>query len=297
MASIEIIQGPTVSLRPYDRNARTHSLKQIAQIAASIKAFGFNNPVLIDKDGGIIAGHGRVEAAKSLGLETVPCVRLDHLDDAQKRAYILADNKLAEKAGWDPEILKIELQHLTSLDLDFDVTITGFEMAEIDVLLSDEADAEADPADDVPEVEQGPAVTRPGDIWQIGGHRLICGDSTDAATYARLLEGARAQMVFTDPPYNVKIDGHVCGLGSVKHREFAMASGEMSTSEFTGFLAKVFANLAGRSADGAINFICMDLAAHERGVGSCDASLHRAQEFVRLVEDQWRHGLALPVAA
>ena len=297
MASIEIIQRPTVSLRPYDRNARTHSLKQIAQIAASIKAFGFNNPVLIDKDGGMIAGHGRVEAAKSLGLETVPCVRLDHLDDAQKRAYILADNKLAEKAGWDPEILKIELQHLTSLDLDFDVTITGFEMAEIDVLLSDEADAEADPADDVPEVEQGPAVTRPGDIWQIGGHRLICGDSTDAATYARLLEGARAQMVFTDPPYNVKIDGHVCGLGSVKHREFAMASGEMSTSEFTGFLAKVFANLAGRSADGAINFICMDLAAHERGVGSCDASLHRAQEFVRLVEDQWRHGLALPVAA
>ena len=258
MASIEIIQRPTVSLRPYDRNARTHSLKQIAQIAASIKAFGFNNPVLIDKDGGIIAGHGRVEAAKSLGLETVPCVRLDHLDDAQKRAYILADNKLAEKAGWDPEILKIELQHLTSLDLDFDVTITGFEMAEIDVLLSDEADAEADPADDVPEVEQGPAVTRPGDIWQIGGHRLICGDSTDAATYARLLEGARAQMVFTDPPYNVKIDGHVCGLGSVKHREFAMASGEMSTSEFTGFLAKVFANLAGYSADGAINFICMD---------------------------------------
>ena len=173
MASIEIIQRPTVLLRPYDRNARTHSAKQISQIAASIKAFGFNNPVLIDRDGGIIAGHGRVEAAKSLGLETVPCVRLDHLDDAQKRAYILADNKLAEKAGWDPEILKIELQHLTSLDLDFDVTITGFEMAEIDVLLSDNSLAESDPADDVPEVEQGPAVTRPGDIWQIGGHRLI----------------------------------------------------------------------------------------------------------------------------
>ena len=245
------------SLKPYGRNARTHSAKQIAQIAASIKAFGFNNPVLIDMQGGIIAGHGRVEAAKKLGRLTVPCVRLDHLDDAAKRAYLLADNKLAEKAGWDPEILKIELQHLSSLDLDFDVTITGFEMAEIDVLLGD-AVPNADPADDVPEMEQGPAVTRLGDIWQIGGHRLICGDSTDAVTYARLLDGNAAQLFFTDPPYNVKIDGHVCGLGGVKHREFAMASGEMSTVEFTDFLAKVFANLADHSINGAINFICMD---------------------------------------
>ena len=123
-------------------------------------------------------------------------MRLEHLDDAAKRAYILADNKLAEKPGWDPEILKIELQHLTSLNLEFDVTITGFEMAEIDVLLGD-AEPDADPADDVPEVEQGPAVTQLGDIWQIGGHRLICGDSTDAATYAHLLDGNAAQMVFT----------------------------------------------------------------------------------------------------
>ena len=244
-------------LKPYDRNARTHSPKQIAQIAASIKAFGFNNPVLIDKDGGIIAGHGRVEAAKQLGIDTVPCVRLEHLSDAQKRAYILADNKLAEKAGWDPEILKIELQHLSSLDLDFDVTVTGFEMAEIDVLLSDATPA-ADPADEVPGMEPGPAVTRFGDIWQIGSNRLICGDSTKAETYARLLDGARAQMIFTDPPYNVKIDGHVCGLGGVKHREFAMASGETTMSEFTGFLATVFANLAAHSVDGAMHFICMD---------------------------------------
>jgi ParB-like chromosome segregation protein Spo0J len=149
MTTLTIKQLPVGSLKSYDRNARTHSAKQIAQIAASIKAFGFNNPVLIDRDGGIIAGHGRVEAAKKLGLTTVPCVYLDHLDDAQKRAYILADNKLAEKAGWDPEILRIELQHLTSLDLDFDVTITGFEMAEIDLLLGD-AEPEADPADAAP---------------------------------------------------------------------------------------------------------------------------------------------------
>ncbi len=254
MTKLKVTDLPTGSLKPYDRNARTHSPKQIAQIAASIKAFGFNNPVLIDKDGGIIAGHGRVEAAKMLGHETLPCVRLEHLSDAQKRAYILADNKLAEKAGWDPDILRIELQHLTSLDLDFDVTITGFEMPEIDVLLSDESD----PADDAPAVESGPAVTRLGDIWQIGPHRLICGDSTKVETYARLLDGDRAQMVFTDPPYNVRIDGHVSGLGNVKHREFAMASGEMSTSEFTRFLADVFVNLATHSVDGAMHFICMD---------------------------------------
>ena len=257
MTKLTVKQLPPGNLKPYDRNARTHSAKQIAQIAASIKAFGFNNPVLIDKDGGIIAGHGRVEAGKQLGLKTVPCVHLDHLDDAQKRAYILADNKLAEKAGWDPEILKIELQHLTSLDLDFDVTVTGFEMAEIDVLLSD-AVPEADPADEVPEFTPGPAVTRLGDIWQIGRHRLICGDSTKSETYDRLLDGASAQMVFTDPPYNVKIDGHVSGLGGVKHREFAMASGEMTTSEFATFLADVFANLVGHAIDGATHFICMD---------------------------------------
>jgi DNA modification methylase len=257
MTKLTISSLPIGSLKPYDRNARTHSAKQIAQIAASIKAFGFNNAVLIDKDNGIIAGHGRVEAAKLLRHATVPCVRLEHLDDAQKRAYILADNRLAEKAGWDPEILKIELQHLSSLDLDFDLSVTGFEMPEIDLLLS-EAAPEADPADDVPAVVPGPAVTQLGDLWQIGPHRLICGDSTKAETYAHLLDGDRAQMVFTDPPYNVKIDGHVSGLGSVKHREFAMASGEMTTSEFTAFLSEVFANLAVHTTDGAIHFVCMD---------------------------------------
>ena len=257
MTQLTVTSLPIGSLKPYDWNARTHSAKQITQIAESIKAFGFNNPVLIDRAGGIIAGHGRVEAAKMLGHETVPCVRLDHLSDAQKRAYILADNKLAEKAGWDPEILKIELQHLTSLDLDFDVSVTGFEMPEIDVLLSDAA-PECDPADELPTIEPGPAITRLGDIWQIGPHRLICGDSTKADTYAHLLDGEHAQMIFTDPPYNVKIDGHVSGLGNIKHREFAMASGEMSTSEFTRFLADVFGNLAAHSIDGAVHFICMD---------------------------------------
>lgn len=250
---------PVGALQPYNRNARTHNPKQISQIAASIRTFGFNNPVLIDKNCGIIAGHGRVEAAKLLGLETVPCLRLEHLNEDEKRAYILADNKLAEKAGWDADTLAIELQHLTSLDLDFDVSVTGFEMPEIDFLLTSRADeAVPDAGDVIPEIAPGPAITQPGDIWQIGPHRLICGDATEGDTYHRLLDGAEAQMVFTDPPYNVPIDGHVSGLGDVTHREFAMASGEMTPAQFTAFLKTVFTHLAGSSVDSAIQFVCMD---------------------------------------
>ena len=257
--TLKIEHLPPSELKPYARNARTHSPKQIAQIAASIRTFRFNNPVLIDKNNVIIAGHGRVEAAKLLGLDTVPVIRLEHLSEAEKRAYILADNRLAEKAGWDAEILAIELQNLIELDLDFDVAVTGFDMPEIDVLISglDATSQTPDPADAVPEVT-GPAITRPGDRWQIGPHRLICADATSPESYQLLLDGERAQMVFTDPPYNVKIDGHVSGLGDVRHREFAMAAGEMSESQFTSFLRTTFANLVDVAADGAIHFIAMD---------------------------------------
>ena len=263
MTNLQIEQRQTGELNPYKNNARTHSAKQVSQIAASIKQFGFNNPVLIDKDDVIIAGHGRVLAAKELGLDAVPTIRLEHLSEAEKRAYIIADNRLAEKAGWDNETLAIELQNLTDLELDldrdFDISITGFEMPEIDVLIEGLAPEpeKADPADDVPEFTD-PTVTRLGDIWQIGPHRLICGDALDPDTYTRLLDGETAQMVFTDPPYNVKIGGHVSGLGKVKHREFAMASGEMDEAAFTGFLKSAFANLADVASDGAIHFIAMD---------------------------------------
>ena len=163
--------------------------------------------------------------------------------------------------GWDREILAIELQHLVSVDADFDIAITGIEMPEIDLIISgvgDEPATTADPADAIPDVAEGPAVTQLGDIWQIGPHRLICGDSLESETYARLLTGQKAQMVFTDPPYNVKIDGHVSDLGKAKHREFAQASGEMNQAQFTSFLYEVFKNLAGNAADGAIHFVCMD---------------------------------------
>jgi len=259
MDSLNITYQTPAALQPRATNPRTHSKKQIRQIANSIERFGFNNPVLIDRAGGIVAGHGRVEAAKLIGLENVPTIRLDDLTEDEVRAYVIADNRLAELAGWDREILAIELQGLAELDIDFDLTITGFETPEIDILIGElDAAEEDDPADEVPEVSDGPPVTRLGDVWCIGKHRLICGDSLDPDTYARLLSGAKAQMIFTDPPYNVPVNGHVSGLGKVKHREFAMAAGEMSKDEFTAFLVTVFRNLADHSADGAIHFICMD---------------------------------------
>ena len=259
MSIDHITHRSPLSLTPRVANPRTHSRMQIRQIAASIEHFGFINPVLIDRDGGIVAGHGRVEAAKQLGLKTVPTICLNNLTEAEIRAYVIADNRLAELAGWDNELLAIELQGLLDLDLDFDVTITGFETPQIDMLISGLDLAEGDdPDDDLPPTDDSPAVTRPGDIWAIGNHRLICGDATQSATYVQLLDGAAAQMIFTDPPYNVPISGHVSGLGKVKHREFAMACGEMSEPEFTDFLTIVFSNLAKHSADGAIHFVCMD---------------------------------------
>jgi 16S rRNA G966 N2-methylase RsmD len=229
------------TLRPHQHNARTHSKRQIEQIAQSIERFGFLNPVLIDASGAIIAGHGRVEAAKHLGLSRVPTLRIEHLSDAEKRAYILADNKLAEKAGWDREILAIELQAL--VDMDIEIELTGFEMAEVDLILDEATEIKQTPLlpeDNVPELSAEPPVARRGDLWLLGAHRLYCGDARDERAYDTLMKGTKADFVFTDPPYNVPIDGHVSGLGRIRHREFAMASGEMSQAEYTTFLEKVF---------------------------------------------------------
>jgi DNA modification methylase len=255
---LAIAYQPTSELTPRSNNPRTHSKKQIAQISNAIRRFGFTNPVLVDDDNGVIAGHGRLEAAKSIGLSEVPTVRLSDLSEAEIRAYVIADNKLAENAGWDRELLGLELRYLTELDIDLDVTVTGFELPEIDLLIGELTAGDDDPADAVVTVSAGPPVTRPGDVWRIGGHRLTCGDSTTAATYQALLGEDRAQLVFTDPPYNVPISGHVGGLGAIQHREFAMASGEMSPAEFTAFLKSVFSHLATFSMDGSIHFQCMD---------------------------------------
>lgn len=256
--AIEMISP--VRLRPWAKNARTHSKKQIRQIADSIKTFGFTNPVLIDADHTILAGHGRVDAARLIGMDKVPCVRLEHMTPEQKRAYVLADNKLALNAGWDDELLADELKALLDIDLDFDLEITGFSHAEIDSLVEGLIPEEpGDPDDDVlPDIDPAASRCQHGDIFILGRHRLVCGSALDPVVVAALMDGERATMVFTDPPYNVPIDGHVGGSGKIKHREFAMASGEMSTDQFIDFLRTAFTNLASASVDGSIHFICMD---------------------------------------
>lgn len=255
---LKVYERSVNELKPSARNARTHSPKQIQQIANSIKQFKFVTPVLIDANDEIVAGHGRVAAAKLLGLQCVPTARLDHLSPDEIRAYRLADNRLAEAAGWDKDLLRLELGHL--IEIDFEVDLTGFETPEIDILLNgDETkrDLKADPADEVGPVAER-AVSRRGDLWLLDNHRILCGDARDPADYERLLGGELAQMTFTDPPYNVKIDGHVGGLGEIKHRPFAMASGEMSKPEFTAFLTQALEGIRGASQDGALVYTCMD---------------------------------------
>jgi DNA modification methylase len=254
-----VISHAIHQLKPNPHNARTHTKHQIHQIAESIRVFGFTNPVLVDAENQIVAGHGRVEAARLLGMVEVPTIRLDRLTRDQIRAYVIADNKLAENAGWDSEILAIELEHLLQLDCaDFDVTITGFEIPEIDLIL--ETAKAAPPAEETPpepDFGQEP-VAKPGDLWLLDKHRVICGNSLHKATYQTLLGSRRAAMVFTDPPYNVRIDGHATGNGTIRHREFAMASGEMSEAEFLAFLNNSLRLLAQFSAANSVHYLCID---------------------------------------
>lgn len=250
---LQIVYRAPGDLAPDPRNARTHSKKQVGQIAESIRVFGFTNPILADPEGNVIAGHGRLRAAKEMGLETVPIITLDGLTEPQKKALRLADNKIALNAGWDTEILKLELAALSLPEIDIDLTLTGFSPGEIDVVL-----AESDDPDDevIPAVPESPRV-RPGDIWQLGEHRIACGDGRDIAFLQRLVgEGETIDCAFLDPPYNVKINGHANAKG--RHREFAMASGEMSESEFRTFLTDTLGACARVSREGAIHFVCMD---------------------------------------
>jgi DNA methylase/ParB-like nuclease domain len=235
------------------RNARTHPKRQIDQLKASIEAFGFTNPILADPEGHIIAGHGRLQAARAMGLTEVPTIILSGLSETQKRALRIADNKIALNAGWDLEILQLELSELASLDVDIDPTLTGFSTGEIDVIIT----SGADPDDEViPPVPATPR-TKPGDVWILGDHRVGCGDSRDAGYLERVIgHGARVDAAFLDPPYNVKIGGHAVSAG--RHREFAMASGEMSEAEFRSFLADTLGAAARCSRDGAVHFVCMD---------------------------------------
>jgi DNA modification methylase len=240
-------------LIPDPRNARTHPKRQIDQLKASIKAFGFTNPILADSQGHMIAGHGRLQAARAIGLTEVPTITLSGLSEVQKRALRIADNKIALNAGWDLEILQLELSELASIDIDIDPALTGFSTGEIDVILT----PATDPDDEVIPAAPATPRTKLGDIWILGNHRVGCGDGRNADFLLRVIgDGARVDAAFLDPPYNVRIGGHAVSEG--RHREFAMASGEMSETQFRSFLADTLGAAARVSRDGAVHFVCMD---------------------------------------
>ena len=257
MPALKIEYQHPERLNPRSSNPRTHNPKQIGRIAESLKTFGFVSPVLIDGSNSIIAGHGRVAAAKFLGMRDVPTVCVDHLTPAQVRAYVIADNRLAELAGWDRKLLAQEFREL-SVELNFDVSVTGFDAAEVDVLINELNEEALNDWDKTPRInKKKPPISVPGDLWRIGEHRLLCGSALDRDGYERLLGGAKARMVFTDPPYNLSI-ARALRAKTSKRREFQMASGEMSAEEYLKFLKVTFANLCAVSTDGSIHFVCID---------------------------------------
>ena len=246
------------TLTEYPNNPRHHDTKQLIKIQNSIEKFGFINPILVDEHNEIIAGHARLAAARLANLPQVPVIRLEHLSTAQKKAYRIADNKLAELGTWSVENLQLEFQELEKLDLDFSLGITGFDMGDIDLILEGK-ETKADPkANNIPFIPDDEIVSKEGDIWILGERRIICGNSLQKETLSPLMEDKKADMVFTDPPYNVKINGHVCGAGNVQHKEFKFASGEMTSEEFTQFLKTSFELLCMFSKDGSLHYICMD---------------------------------------
>lgn len=232
----------TDKLIPYVNNARTHSAEQIMKLRSSLREFGFINPVIIDREFNVIAGHGRIAAAKAEGIEEVPCVFADHLTEAQKKAYILADNRMALDAGWDEEMLKVEIEALQAEDID--ISLTGFDEKELSSLFDTDSEVTDDDFDVDAELEK-PCVTQSGDIWHIGKHTLVCGDSTKEDTYAALMDGRKANLVITDPPYNVNYEGTA---GKIKNDN-------MAADKFYQFLFDAFSNMASVMADDASIYV------------------------------------------
>ena len=233
---------PIAKLVPYVNNARTHSTEQIKKLRSSLREFGFINPVIIDRDYGVIAGHGRILAAKEEGIKEVPCVFADHLTEAQKKAYIIADNRMAMDAGWDEELLRVEIEALQGMD--FDPLLTGFDEKELAALFDDGAEAKDDDFDVDEELEK-PVFSKTGDVWTLGRHRLVCGDSTKAETYETLMQGKKANLVVTDPPYNVNYEG---SAGKIKNDN-------MAAEKFYQFLLDAFTNMEKVMAEDASIYV------------------------------------------
>ena len=258
---LEVVTRPIAHLTLDPNNPREHRRKQIRQIAQSIKAFGFNVPVLIDAQHRVIAGHGRILACQLLGWTDVPTICLAHLTEPQRQAFTLADNRLTEQSTWDERLLGEQLKELAEVDLDFHLEATGFDMGEIDLLIEGVlpvAEAADDPAEATSASADGPLVTQLGDVWLLGPHRVCCGTALEEEAYQILLAQRHAALVFTDPPYNVPIDGHASGLGRLTHREFVMGSGELSEAEFTAFLSHMLTLVSRYTADGTLIYCCMD---------------------------------------
>ena len=258
---VAIVYRRLSELKQFEKNPRLHSPRQIKQIQKSITTFGFIVTILVDANLKILAGHGRQLAAKALGWAEVPTICVDHLTDAQARAFVIADNRLTDNSQWDDILLAEQLKELSALDLDFSLEVTGFEMGEIDFLvegLSPKPDVHSDPADDIQPAVALPQVAQVGDLWLLNQHRLYCGSALDASAVALLMGEERAAMVFTDPPYNVQINGHVSGLGKIHHREFPMACGELTRPQFIDFLTTACSVMARHSVDGSIHMVCMD---------------------------------------
>jgi DNA modification methylase len=258
---IIVLNRPIKKLRLDPKNPRVHSATQIRQIARSIQTFGFNVPILVNAKGRVIAGHGRVMACQQLGWTEVPTIALEHLSEAQAKAFTIADNRLTENSTWDDRLLAEQLKELSALELDFSLEAIGFETAEIDLRiesLSPNRDEQEDPADLLAAIPSGPPVSLPGDLFILGKHRVLCGSALDQNSYTALMNDERAAMVFTDAPYNVAIEGNVSGLGAIRHRDFGMACGEMNQAQFTAFLTQACSLLARHSADGSLHFLFMD---------------------------------------
>jgi DNA modification methylase len=256
-SALRIENLPVQQVRPYPNNPRIHPRKQIQKLARAIDEFGFLIPILVDDHGTVLAGHARIEAAKQLALPSVPCIRASHLSEAQKRAFTILDNRIATEAAWDFQLLAKEVEFLQTEGID--LTSTGFEIPEIEMIF-DAVDPSTNNSEDdkTPEIVTNRIVTNPNDLWILGDHLLFCGDARRRESFATLLSGNTAQLVFVDPPYNVRIRGHASGKGRVKHREFAQASGEKTSAQFTKFLEETLGLLAEYSADGAIHFVCSD---------------------------------------
>ncbi|MGH6679466.1 MAG: site-specific DNA-methyltransferase, partial [Bradyrhizobium sp.] len=240
------------------RNPRQHSQRQINQIADSIREFGFVMPVVADDCGQVVIGHARVLAAKKLGMPRIPVVEIRHPSKAQLKALRIADNRLAQGAHWDERLLGESFLELKELDIDFDLSITGYSLPEIDMTLLNLHENRTAETDDEIDSATGVSVCQPGDVWQLGDHCLYCGDASSEAAFGLLMKEECAGVVFVDPPYNVRVDGHVSGKGKVRHREFAQGSGELNRDEFIQFLKTTCGLLAKHSKDGAIHFVCID---------------------------------------